>query len=499
MGPASGAAQARVVLDMRPAQSWHSRRRGIGRYCVGLAGALGATHPDLVHSVLVDSEPLPTLPATLAQRAAQEPEWPAGGVLHVQSPFEPDTTTAGIWPRSASRRGVRLVVTVYDLIPDALADVYLTDPGFRRRYAARRELVRAADHVVTLSASAAADAARFWGIDDRRVTVIGAAPDPVFGPATDRQAATSSAQARLQELEGPYILSNGAVEHRKNLERLVEAYAALPGEVRARWQLVLAGRLRPLERNHFEVMCRRLGIEGRLVLTGYVDDELLVVLTQGADLAIMPSLYEGYGLPVAEAQACGTPAVCSNTSSLVELVPREATFDPLDTASIASVMGAALTDARRRALLQRWAASPPPSWRDVADRLATVYEEVAARPVSANRRRPRVALLVGAARARPGGAEAVEASMTGRADVDVFIDPDADWKPPPDPAGPLAAAPQWDPLVGGYDLAVADTGEGESTDCAGRLAARGVVVVGGTGSVVDPATAETFLGRFDRA
>ncbi|HLI25124.1 MAG TPA: hypothetical protein VKU91_09220, partial [Acidimicrobiales bacterium] len=101
-----------MVLDMRPAQSSHSRHRGIGRYCVGLASALGARHPDLIGSVLVDEGPPPALPSVLAERADRMPPWRDRGVLHLQSPFEPDTTTAGMWPRPASRAGVRLVVTV---------------------------------------------------------------------------------------------------------------------------------------------------------------------------------------------------------------------------------------------------------------------------------------------------------------------------------------------------------------------------------------------------
>ena len=84
-------------------------------------------------------------------------------MFHALSPFDIATPVREIWPREASRTGRRLVVTVYDLIPELFPETYLVDPGMRHRYRARRELVRAADHVVTLSQSAADDVADHLG------------------------------------------------------------------------------------------------------------------------------------------------------------------------------------------------------------------------------------------------------------------------------------------------------------------------------------------------
>ena len=96
-------------------------------------------------------------------------DWaPAGGIFHVLSPFELDVDLLDLWPRKVAQAGMRTVVTVYDLIPDLFPEIYLRDPGQRRRYRARRELIRAADHVMTLSQSAARDVVDRLGIPATR-------------------------------------------------------------------------------------------------------------------------------------------------------------------------------------------------------------------------------------------------------------------------------------------------------------------------------------------
>jgi len=223
---------------------------------------------------------------------------------------------------------MRLVVTVYDLIPELFPEIYLTDPGTRARYRARRELVRAADHVVTLSRSAADDVVAHLGVPEERVSVVGAACSEVFSPAPDPAGALREARALVPGLGAHSVVYNGAVEPRKNIEGLLEAFAHLPEQLRHSRQLVLVCRLGAPERHHLEVRAEQLGIAGALLLTGQVADDALVALYRSCELVVFPSLYEGYGLPVVEAMACGAPVVASGTSSLVELVPPEATFDP---------------------------------------------------------------------------------------------------------------------------------------------------------------------------
>ena len=166
-----------------------------------------------------------------------------------------------------------------------------------------------------------------------------------------------------------------------------------------------------------------------MLLTGFVPDPALVLLYQGADLAVCPSLYEGYGLPVAEAQACGAPVIASGTSSLVELVEPGATFDPHDVGAIAEAVRAALTEPVQRQRLVDWANRPQPTWADVADRAAAVYEQLVLSSTTIRvprwRSRPRIGLVTPWPPAATGVArynEAMTDALSAYADVDVFID-----------------------------------------------------------------------------
>jgi glycosyltransferase involved in cell wall biosynthesis len=304
-----------------------------------------------------------------------------------------------------------MAVTVYDLIPDIFPDIYLQDPGSRRRYRARRELVRAADAVMAISSSAAHDTAHRLGLPPERVTVVGAAPAPTFQPPDNRSSAAREAMARVAGLEAPYVVYTGGPEPRKNMERLIEAWSRLLEPVRSAWQLAIVCKLDPLQDNHYRTLAARAGVADRVLLTGYVPDETLRLLYQGTDLVVFPSMYEGYGLPVAEGLACGAPAIA---------------FDPYDTAAVTAAIAAALTDDRHRGMLLEWARRPPDRWADVAHRTAAVYRSLTPRPRPSGRgRRPRVALV---SPMPPAAGELVADSVrlvvaAGSAmDVDVCVD-----------------------------------------------------------------------------
>jgi glycosyltransferase involved in cell wall biosynthesis len=387
-----------VALDLRAAQSRHYRERGIARYAVDFACAVVEHDPELVGSVIVDPDlpPVQGIDAIAASGRLTAPAaWKARERLfHVMSPFDLDVPIRQLWPRRASRADMRLIVTVYDLIPHIFPEIYLPEPVVRAVYSAHRHLVRAADHIVTLSSSAATDLTHNLGVDGRKITMIGAACGRQFVPPESRTEAAELATELLPGLERHFVVYNGGVEPRKNMERLIEAYAGLSDPVRTRWQLVLVCRMDPTPREFYERMARRLGIEGRLVLTGFVDDDALVLLYQGAGLVVYPSLYEGYGLPVTEAMACGAPVIASGSSSLPALVAPEACFDPRDTSAITAMLERALTDEPLRQRLTDWSSKPPPNWRDVATRVAGVYRRaIGSRRRSVTVHKPRLAFM----------------------------------------------------------------------------------------------------------
>jgi glycosyltransferase involved in cell wall biosynthesis len=132
----------------------------------------------------------------------------------------------------------------------------------------------------------------------------------------------------------------------------------------------------PEQRSRVVELAERLGILARLRLPGYVDDASLIAAYQSTDLFVFPSLYEGYGLPVVEAMACGAPVVASGTSAIAELTVPEGRFDPTDPAAIAAAIQRAITDPATGEALRRASERPPPRWEEAAGKAAGVYREL---------------------------------------------------------------------------------------------------------------------------
>jgi glycosyltransferase involved in cell wall biosynthesis len=471
------AAAPTVLIDLIAAQSPSYRDRGIARYGLGSTAAMIARRPDLVAGVRVHPE-LPPASGLAAIEASGKVVTGLGAsvpgdILHITSVFEPEVPIRRLWPAAAMARRMPLVVTVYDLIPEVLPEQYLMDPGLRRRWRAAREIVRAADHVLAISESVREDILRLLGVPARRVTAVGSGCDDRFVRPADRGESARSARAAVEGLEDRYVVYNGAVDPRKNVERLIQAFALLPPPVRERWQLVLVCATRPLERNHYLVTAERLGIAGRVVVPGFVPDRVLIELYQGADLSVFPSLYEGYGLPIVEALACGAPVIGADNSSIRELLPPDMRFDGYDTAAMADALRRGLTDEGfRRRLLER-TDGPRPTWDEVAERTEPVYELLGAglrltraiRPGWRPRHRVAVVNPSEAAGAAAGAyAGALVTALCAAADVDVY-EPGA----APGPAGEAVTliGDPWRirrvaPWRGGYDAVVVHAGDHES-------------------------------------
>jgi glycosyltransferase involved in cell wall biosynthesis len=161
---------------------------------------------------------------------------------------------------------------------------------------------------------------------------------------------------RRYEVEGPYLLSLGGIEPRKNLPALIGAYAALPEDVRP--ALVIAGPVAPWNPEGWDRVRPTLEelpsrVRERVIVTGYVSEGDKVALLSGAEALVYPSLYEGFGLPVLEAMACDTPVLTSNVSALPETAGDAALLvDPHDTEDIAAAMERLLIDGALRERLR---------------------------------------------------------------------------------------------------------------------------------------------------
>ncbi|MEA3459659.1 MAG: glycosyltransferase family 1 protein, partial [Chloroflexota bacterium] len=233
------------------------------------------------------------------------------------------------------------VVTIHDLgylhYPHAhrLLDRFYLD--LSTRYNAH-----AATHLIADSIATKRDLAECYGVDAAKITVVYPGYDQAaFRPADVK--AIEAVKARYG-IASEYILFVGTIQPRKNLVRLIEAFANLHTCILANLQLVIAGKRGWLYEGIFQRV-EELGLEGQVVFTGYVAEEDLPALLSGARLLVLPSLYEGFGLPVLEAMACGTPVVCSNASSLLEVAGDAAILvDPLDVEELAAAMERVLRD-----------------------------------------------------------------------------------------------------------------------------------------------------------
>src|SRR5205085_12101159 len=171
-----------------------------------------------------------------------------GDLVHLASLVELDVALDRLLPPAARAAGVRVAATVFDLIPMAMPESYLDDPGRRRRYLARMELLRAADGIIAISDFVAEDIHARLAVDRARIESIPLAPSSSFVPPSSPDDAARRAAAATPGLRVPFVLYTGGSDGRKNLEALVKAWSRLPIAVPAKWQLVIAGSLPPLHR-----------------------------------------------------------------------------------------------------------------------------------------------------------------------------------------------------------------------------------------------------------
>lgn len=237
------------------------------------------------------------------------------------------------------------VVTIHDVVWTKYPE--LLPPVTRWRLQALTPMTaRRAARIVAVTHAMKHAIAEAYAVPEEKIDVVQTSCDPRFHPVTD-----ASLLARVRERYGiarDYVLYVGALQPRKNVDRLAEAFARL-NEKGIDHQLVIVGRKTWL---HTEMMKRiaGLGIGDRIVFTGYADADDVPALIGGASAFAYVSLYEGYGLPVIEAMACGTPVLASTDPAIVEVAGGAALHcDPLSVDAIADGLERILTDTALRA------------------------------------------------------------------------------------------------------------------------------------------------------
>lgn len=272
---------------------------------------------------------------------------------------------------------VPIVVTVHDVSYFEHPEYFRLSRSLQLRLTTRHTLRRAAK-IITISEYSRQRISKDYNIDPGEIAVTPLAAQECFRPI-DRAVAARRVASRFG-IDRPYVLNVGDLHSRKNQVGLIRAFRELlASHPQLPHLLVLAGKhtwFAPRVREEI----RRQGLEERVVLTGFVDDEILPALYNAADLFVFPSLYEGYGLPVIEAMACGRPVVSSDATALPEVVDGAAfLFNPESIEEQVRAMRDILIDpelAERmaRKSLQRAAFF---DWRETARKTMAVYEEVA--------------------------------------------------------------------------------------------------------------------------
>ena len=369
----------RIVIDLQGAQT-NSRFRGIGRYTLSFTKALIRNNSE--HEFLLALNGL--FPHTIqAIRDEFTGILPASAILVWHAPGPVSNLELGIrWRHSVAEllreaffeslqpdvihissflegyvdspiasigkfdRKTPVSVSLYDLIPLTNPQQYLDPyPLFKAFYMSRVEQLRHASMLFAISDFCRIEGLQNLAVSEYKIVNVSSAVEPTFQPAAD----CPNRQQYFSDTFGinrPYILYTGGADERKNLPRLIHAFAKLPQEIRRTHQLVFAGKLLDNEAYRLKREAKSAKLKGdEFILTGYVTDNDLIQLYSRCELYVFPSWHEGFGLPALEAMACGAPVVSARSSSLVEVIAKDnALFDPFSEEDITRIITQALSD-----------------------------------------------------------------------------------------------------------------------------------------------------------
>jgi glycosyltransferase involved in cell wall biosynthesis len=265
-------------------------------------------------------------------------------------------------------RATRTLLTVHDLSFLHYPVAFVPSLHAYLERVVPRSVARA-DRVLADSESTRKDLIAHFGTAPEKVQVLYSGVDARFRP--EKEPGEGERLGDKYGIESPYVLSVGTLQPRKNYARLIKAFANLP---LADLQLAIAGGRGWL---YEDILAEAQKHGDRVRVLGFVDDADLPALIRGAALFAFPSLYEGFGLPVLEAMACGAPVICSDASSLPEVAGGAALMvDPFDVDALAQAMARALEDAdlRQKMVAKGLAQAGQFTWERAARQLLDLFE-----------------------------------------------------------------------------------------------------------------------------
>lgn len=374
----------KIVVDLQGAQN-ESRHRGIGRYALAFVRALIRNKG--AHEIVVLLSDLFPESLAYAQDALAEQRahctikiWSGIGPTDLRKPenhwrkdvsellreafiaeLKPDVLIISSLLDSpgdntivsvSKLAPVYTVAMLYDLIPLLYKSEYLVDPTTQDWYYERLWQFKKADFWFAISESSRNDGIAQLGLPAAQVQNISAAlGEDIVAVELNTDQATALKQKF--GITRPFMLYSGAFDPRKNIDRLVYAYAAQPAEIRHAHQLVLAGGLNAPQLVHVNQLITAAGLDvSQVIVTQRITDHELCALYGLCKAYILPTYCEGFGFTALEAMACGAPTIGSNYSSVPEVIGLpEALFDPFSVDSIASKITQVLSDEAYRAML----------------------------------------------------------------------------------------------------------------------------------------------------
>lgn len=372
----------RIVIDLQGAQSSGSRNRGIGRYTLSLAQAIvrnKGSHDVFIALNGLFADTIEPIRALFNKLLPQENirVWQAVGpvchidpknnwrrkaaelsreaflaslspdVLYVTSLFEGLTDDA-ITSIGLLTQTIPTAVTLYDLIPLINRSPYLDNPIVESWYESKLDQIRRSGLLLAISESSRQEGMDYLGFSQERAINVGTAADSQF-ELSDIDSATEKYIREHYALRHPFVMYTGGIDHRKNIEGLIRAYALLPKSLREKHQLAIVCSIQPESRRILAELVVQQGLAAEeVILTGFVPEKDLIALYHLCKTFIFPSWHEGFGLPALEAMCCGAAVIAANTSSLPEVVGREdALFNPHDDNAISQKIQHVLTHERK--------------------------------------------------------------------------------------------------------------------------------------------------------
>lgn len=399
----------RIVIDLQACQS-QSAHRGIGRYSLSLVSAMLKINTQ--HEIIIAlSGAFPHTIAPLKTHFSkflsenQIVVWHAPFALNRQQELLPEATHNACLLREAFleqlkpdfilitslfegfsdnavtsvgllNSSVPTAVVLYDLIPMLYPEMYLTNPTFRDYYQSKiRDLQRA--HLLLSISESAKNEALMHLEASPPIEVISSAAETHFQKINYTETEKATLLEKFQ-LKKPFLMYTGGIDPRKNIEKLIEAFAQLPQDLRDTHQLAIVCAIKPNERLKLVKHVMQHGLtEEQVIMTGYVEENALIGLYNLCKAFIFPSRHEGFGLPILEAMQCGAPVIGSNRSSLPEAIGYEdALFDPENTDAIKNKIIRILTDESFRKILINHAADQVKlfSWENTAEKTFKALE-----------------------------------------------------------------------------------------------------------------------------